>query len=181
MRSEAVGRAPAPGVEEVAGAAGAGVGAPAAGLGQAPRAGGMSPEIKTKWWEFAERENRKYVIEIVDASVEEDTVVYSRMRLERIYFPIYPYGNYVKTLYEIEWNSADCISVSAKIVRDGWNGTGSESIGNVIVEVALPEAPWFFNYYDLEETIERHRVKKTMEWILSSIKAMAIDILGGGE
>jgi hypothetical protein len=141
----------------------------------------MSPEIKTKWEEFAERENRKYVIEIADASVEEDTVVYSRMRLERIYFPIYPYGNYVKTLYEIEWDSADTIVVSTKIVRDSWNGTGSEFGGSVVVEGALPETPWFFNYEELADTIEKHGVKKTMRWVLDSIKAMAIDILGGGE
>jgi hypothetical protein len=181
MRSEVIEKTPAPGVEKVAGAAGAGEGAPAVGLGQAPRAGGMSPELKTKWEEFVEKEKRKYVIEIVDASVEDDAVVYSRIRLERIYFPIYPYGNYVETLYEIEWGGSDCIAVSAKCVHDGWNGTGSEWLGKVIVEGTLPETPWFFNYYDLERTIEKHGVKKTMEWILSSIQNLAVAVMGGEE
>jgi hypothetical protein len=141
----------------------------------------MSPEVKTKWEEFVEEERRKYVIEIVDASVEDDVVVYSRIEMRRYYFPIYPYGNYVSTVWTIEWGGGDCISVSAKNVHDGWNGTGSEFVGEVIVETELPETPWFFNYYDLEGTIERHGVKKAMEWILGMIKDLAAAVVGDGE
>jgi hypothetical protein len=141
----------------------------------------MSPEVKTKWEEFVEEERRKYVIEVVDASVEDDVVVYSRIEMRRYYFPIYPYGNYVATIWTIEWDGGDWVAVDAKCVHDSWGGTGCEPIGRLVVEVELPETPWFFNYYDLEGTIERHRVKKTMEWILGSIKDLAAAVVGDEE
>jgi hypothetical protein len=150
--------------------------ATAAGLGVTPA------DVEQRWTEFDEEEKTGYIIAIEDAMVDEEGyVMFSRIRIERKYYPIYPYGNYVSTVWVVEWKSADTIVVSTKIVRDSWNGTGSEFGGSVVVEGALPETPWFFNYEELADTIEKHGVKKTMRWVLDSIKAMAIDILGGGE
>ena len=180
MRPESVEKAPAPGAK-AEGVGPAGAGAPAGSPSCAPRVGGMSPELRTKWEEFVEEKKTKYVIKILDASVEDDAVMFKRMELERIYFPIYPYGNYVKTLYEIEWDGADTIAVGAKCVYDGWGGTGCEPFGKLTIEVALPEAPWFFNYDELSRRIERDGAREVMHDILDDIVYLAKAALGMDE
>jgi len=153
-------------------AAAAQAGAPASPSGQ---------EFVTKWKEFCEKEKRAYIIEIYPERVEDDMVVYRKMRLETKWFPIYPYGNYVATVWELEWDGADQLQLSQRVVRDSWNGTGCEKVGKVTVEVALPETPWYFYYNDLAATIERFGVKQVIEWILDDIENLVKEVTGGGE
>jgi hypothetical protein len=180
MRPESIENTPAPGVAEGAGPAGAGspAGSPEAG---APSFGGMSPELRTKWEEFVEEEKRKYIIEVFGVSVEEDRVVFNKLEMKRIYFPIYPYGNYVETLYEIEWDGADTIVASAKCVHDSWGGTGCEPFGKLTIEVTLPETPWFFDYGELAKRIEKDGVKETIESIVENVLYLAKVALGEEE
>jgi hypothetical protein len=180
MRPENIENAPAPGAEaEGAGPAlaGSGAGSPETGAST----GGMSPELKTKWEEFVEEETTKYVIRIPDVTVEDDTVTFKRIELVSRYFPIYPYGNYVETLYEIEWDGADAITIEAKCVHDSWGGTGCEPLGKLTVEVTLPETPWFFDYDELTRRIEENGVKETIERIIDDIIYLAKVALGGEE
>jgi hypothetical protein len=170
----------APGAKAV-GAGPAGAGSPAGSPEQEPRLGGMSPELKTRWEEFVEEEKTKYVIKILSVTVEEDTVVFKRMELKCIYFPIYPYGNYVETLYEIEWDGADVITVEAKCIRNSWDGTGCEPFGKLTIEVPLPEAPWFFDYEELSKNIERNGVRETIERIIEHVLYLAKVALGEEE
>jgi hypothetical protein len=143
----------------------------------------MSPEIKRKWSEFNEEKKTAFIIEITDAVVdtEEDVVTYTRIRMEDKYYPIYPYGNYTSVVWELVWDGGDRITISARNVHDSWNGTGSEWIGKVIVEVALPETPWFYRYEELADTIEKHGVRQTMVWILNEVQSYAGTVLNFNE
>jgi len=153
-------------------AAAAQAGAPALPSGQ---------EVKTKWTEFCEKEKRAYIIEIYPERMEENEVVYRKMRLEVKWFPIYPYGNYVATVWELEWDGADEIRLSKRVVRDSWNGTGVEYVGEVAVNVVLPETPWYYDYEELTATVEEQGARQVIEWILDDIENLVKEVTGGGE
>ena len=138
-------------------------------------------QLKTKWEEFDEKAREKYVIEILDAVVEEDTVVYTKLSLRRYYFPLYPYGNYASAQWEVEWDGADKLVIESHCVRNCWNGTGSEWLGRLTVETYIPETPWFFDYDSLAERIERDGVEETIESIVEDVLYLAKDAIGAGE
>ena len=156
---------------------------PASSAGEAAAGLGVTPaDLKAVWREFEEGEKTLYAIEISDPSIEDDAVVYSRIRLVKERLPLYPYGdNSVARVWELGWDYADTLSLSQRIVRCDWNGTGSEWLGEVTVVTVLPETPWMFQYEELASTVEELGVKETIRLILEEYVRLVEEVAGGGE
>jgi hypothetical protein len=135
-------------------------------------------QVQTKWSELIEREKRVYIIEILDVEKSENgTIQYTKIRMTRRFYPIYPYGNYVETNWIIEWDGRDIIQVKTTCVYDSWGGTGANPIGEVTISITLWETPWFFSFDDLSDTIQEFGVKRTIKWILEDLKRLAEEAL----
>jgi len=120
----------------------------------------MKPEIK-KWNEFDDQEKTEYVIE----AYFDDESIYE-LRFYRYYYPLHPHAdNYVANVWEIVAQGTE-LGVTKKVIRNSWNGTGTEVHGSIyFVEPAVDEA-WFFDPEELENTILKHGVKRTIEFII---------------
>jgi DNA-binding transcriptional ArsR family regulator len=114
---------------------------------------------------FFEEEKRKYVVKLLDNN--------SRLVIEEIYYPIYPCGNYVKTIYEVE-DSFDELTLEIREVRESWNGTGSGTIFSLSLP-AIEEVPWFLDEDELREEIEKSGIKETIKEILDYFKDVTVD------
>jgi len=112
------------------------------------------------WTEFVEEEKMKYVISLKTRE-EEYTLL-----LRKIFFPLFPYANYVEHRWEIEWTGGDVIVVKFKEIRDSWGGTGAKVLAKVVVDMEIPETPWYFRVEELAEEIEREGVKNTIRKIV---------------
>jgi len=119
-----------------------------------------------KWREFVEEEKTLYAI--VPVEFEENTIY--KLELIKTYYPIYPYTNHVSTLYVLEWDGADRIELSKKVIRDSWYGTGTEHIATLTLEMVTPETPWFFDLLELEKTVDEFGVKETQKLVLNALK-----------
>ena len=156
---------------------------PASSAGEAAAGLGVTPadreSLRTAWREFEEEEKTLYAIEICDPSIDDDAVVYSRIRLVEERLPLYPYGdNSVARVWELRWDYADTLVLSCRIVRHDWNGTGTEWLGEVTVATLLPETPWAFDYGELRSQIEENGVRETIEMILSYFLLLAEEVVG---
>ena len=120
---------------------------------------------KTKRYEeLVESEKTEYALEY--ESNEEDVV---KLRLERKYLPLYPYGNYVMRVWYIDYSDPPDIKVSIYNVRNSWNGTGRDDLLDIVVDLHSFEDPWFFDTNQLEDMIESRGVKETIKAILETL------------
>jgi len=117
--------------------------------------------VVEKWNEFVEDEKAEYVIE----AYFEGGTVYG-LRLYRYYYPLHPHAdNYVASVWEIVQRGVE-LEVAKKTTRNSWNGTGTEVHGAIYFVMPGVDEAWYFNIEELENTVQKHGVKKTMEFIL---------------
>ena len=140
---------------------------PAAAQAGVPASPG-GQKFVTKWKEFVEEEKTLYLIELEDHELEG-----CLLRLKKVYYPIYPYDNFVMSLYEIEWDGCDTIIVESKVIRNSWYGTGTEFISRVEITFPIPETPMYFDPEELGRIVEEHGVKETMEMIVEDLAESA--------
>jgi len=90
-------------------------------------------------------------------------------KLEVYYYPIYPYGNYVKSVLNIE-NHGDVIVFERYNVRMNWDGTGRDDIGYIEVKDVSEEAPEFLTRDFYEEINSPEEFKEKVETIFEFMK-----------
>jgi hypothetical protein len=115
--------------------------------------------------EFVEDEKTLYSIEY-RINPENDLVEY--LELERRYLPLYPYGNYSKIVWKIDYSSPTLMRITVYTAHENWNGTGSEKIMEAEVDFFFNEDPWFLTS-ELKDYIERYGVKVTIRDILHDL------------
>jgi hypothetical protein len=122
--------------------------------------------------ELVEQEKSEYIIDY--EKDEEGLVKY--LRIEKIYYPIYPHGNHVAYVLKIDYSDPTEMKLTIYYRRMSWNGTGSDVVMEAAVDFHFAEDPWFLTK-ELEEIIERDGVKETVKAILEDLKELFIDAL----
>jgi len=122
-------------------------------------------ETKREFW--VEEEKSKYVIEWrLNESEEVDAV-----EVERIWYPIYPYGNYVKRVIRVWWVNDSRLPLCIEVfkVRMSWDGTGRDDMLSLCFNDYSPETPAFLWNEKLEDINSaedvKNYVKSVAEWI----------------
>jgi hypothetical protein len=139
-----------------------------------------SVEVKKEF--FVEERKTGYV---VVAELDESGYV-QRLTIEKIYYPIYPYGNYVKNVIRVDASEVP-IKVEIYDVRMDWNGTGTDSYLDLSFDDYCPETPWWLYREEVERLSSAEDVEKFVEGItehiLSTIRESfgKFHSLGGGE
>jgi len=90
-------------------------------------------------------------------------------KLEVYYYPIYPYGNYVKSVLNIE-KHGEVIVFERYNVRMNWDGTGRDDIGYIEVKDIFEEAPEFLTRDFYEEINSPEEFKEKVESIFEFMK-----------
>jgi hypothetical protein len=126
----------------------------------------MAEEVKREF--FVEERKTEY---IVTAEVEGNYV--TKLTIEKVYYPIYPYGNYVKNVIRIDASEVP-YKVEVYDVRMDWNGTGRDSYLDLSFDDYCPETPWWLYRKEVEklssaEDVERF-VRGITEYILDTIR-----------
>ena len=98
----------------------------------------------------------------VSAEVEDGYV--QRLAIEKVYYPIYPYGNYVEIVIRID---ATEVPYRIKIyrVRMSWNGTGRDDYLDLSFDDNCPETPWWLHREEIERLSSAEDVEKLVEGI----------------
>ena len=109
---------------------------------------------------------------IVSAEVDESDHV-ENITIEKIYYPIFPHSNYVKTVVNVDASEAP-YSVEIYDIRMSWNGTGRDNIIEFSYNDHSPETPWWLDKKEIEELnsaedVENY-VEGVMEYITETIK-----------
>jgi len=125
----------------------------------------VAQELKREFW--VEEEKTKYSIEWkLDENEEIDAV-----EVEKTWYPIYPYGNYVKRVIRVWWAYDSKLPLCIEVfkVRMSWNGTGRDDVLSLCFNDYSPETPSFL-WNEMIESINsaedvKNYVKKVAEWL----------------
>jgi hypothetical protein len=103
------------------------------------------------------------------AEVEDGFV--KRARLAVRHYPMYPYGNFVEDVIDIEEDdSATTITFKYYTIRFSYNGTGSDYHGSITIdETVLGETPvflWTETYEDMETPEDFEELVKRIDQFL---------------
>jgi hypothetical protein len=117
---------------------------------------------------FVEEKKTEY---IVSAEVEGGYV--TKLTIEKVYYPIYPYGNYVKNVIRIDASEVP-YKVEIYDIRMDWNGTGRDSYLDLSYDDYCLETPWWLYREEIErlssaEDVERF-VKGITEYLIDTLK-----------
>jgi hypothetical protein len=113
---------------------------------------------------FVEERKTEYIVE---AELSESGYV-TRLTIEKIYYPIYPYGNYVKNVIRIDASEVP-YKVEIYDVRMDWNGTGGDSYLDLVFDDYCPETPWWLYREEVEKLGSADDVEKFVEGITEYI------------
>ena len=111
------------------------------------------------------------------AEVEDGFVKRARLAVRR--YPMYPYGNFVEDVIDIEEDdSATTITFKFYTVRFSYNGTGSDYHGSVTIdETVLGETPeflWPETYEDMEAPEDFEELVKRIDEFLKDYASFNI-------
>jgi len=130
----------------------------------------MEGEPVVKRFEGEEVEQGKIVYEI-EYNFDEGINLATRAVIRRIWYPIWPYGNYVMHKLEVTLDGGDmCINVSR--IRMSWNGTGADRIAKVCLDVSEfehYEIP-LLNLNELDKINTVNDVKEYLNEVLRFVK-----------
>jgi hypothetical protein len=114
-------------------------------------------------------EHYKYV---VDATFDEEGLV-KKAVLEIYYYPIYPYGNYVKDVIVVE-EIDNKIVIERFTIRMNWDGTGREDVGKVVLDdIFTDDAPIFLRRDAYEEMEKPEDFENIIKDVIDLIKYYA--------
>jgi hypothetical protein len=108
------------------------------------------------------KEHYKYVVEFNEEEEGKSAT------LEIYWYPIYPYGNYVKKVITITEKDGNIV-FEGYVVRNSWNGTGRDNKGKIIMRDVFEESPFilrreFYEEIDSAEEFEQ-KVKEIIEFV----------------
>jgi hypothetical protein len=109
----------------------------------------------------------KKVEYVVTAEIGESGDV-NKIIIEKVYYPLYPHGNYVKNVIEIDASEAP-LRIEIYDIRMSWNGTGRDNIIEFSYNDHSPETPWWLNVREIEEIENADDVEEYVEWIMKYI------------
>jgi len=123
-----------------------------------------------------EDEKTKYYEYVMEGEFDENDHLLN-MRIQIYWYPIYPYGNYVKSVLEIK-RHGDVIQFNSYSVRMNWDGTGRDDAGYIEVYDIFEETPFFLtkDYYEEIDSPEEfeEKVKSIYDFLKDYVDMMKI-------
>ena len=122
-----------------------------------------------------EDEKTKHYEYVIESEFDENDYLL-RAELETYYYPIYPYGNYVKSVLIIEKRKG-VIVFERYDVRMNWNGTGRDNVSHIEIQDIFEEAPEFLtkDFYEIDSPEEfEEKVKEIIEFMKNYIDMLNI-------
>ena len=115
--------------------------------------------VKSFFVKKQEDEKTKYYEYVLTSEFDENDYLL-RAKLETYYYPIYPYGNYVKSVLIIEKRKG-VIIFERYDVRMNWNGTGRDNVSHIEIQDIFEEAPEFLtrDFYEEIDSAEKFEEK----------------------
>jgi hypothetical protein len=122
-----------------------------------------------------ENEKTKHYEYVIEGEFDENHLL--NVKLEVYYYPLYPYGNYIKSVLEIK-RYGDVIQFNRYDVRMNWNGTGRDDAGYIEIYDIFEETPFFLNkdYYEEIDSPEKfeEKVKDILDFLKDYVDMMKI-------
>ncbi len=122
-------------------------------------------------------EHYHVIIKYTTFDKDPDTV--KTLYIEDKYLPLYPYGNYVKTVITIENINGDSFKYKEIKTHDSWNGTGLDYNEEITFNINYgeypdTETPWFFDFERLKENVESLKDYHQFKLFLKNIQEYLI-------
>ena len=103
---------------------------------------------------------------VVDAEFEDRYI--KSARFEIYWYPKYPYGNYVEKVLVISEEDGNIV-IERFTIRMGWDGTGRDDIGKIVVKDVFEESPyilWREFYEEIEAPVDfEKKVKDVIDFV----------------
>jgi len=107
---------------------------------------------------------------VVDAEFEDRYI--KSARFEIYWYPKYPYGNYVEKVLVISEEDGNIV-IERFTIRMGWDGTGRDDIGKIVVKDVFEESPYILWREFYEEIYSAEGFEQKVKDVIDFVKEYA--------